>query len=95
MRCRFGIDVTQPPCTDPGCAVCSICASSFNMDHAGTGPNQQRAAFANGGLRYGHGLYFSKVSSKSNDYSGGTECTKRDGFLGDRNWRCMFLCKVQ
>ena len=79
-RCSFGIDVTQPPCTDPSCAVCTICASSFDLQHAGS-------ARVGGFFRYGRGLYFSRVSSKSNDYNINSQ---RDNpkSLGAGSYRC-------
>ncbi len=40
-------------------------------------------------LRYGRGLYFSKVSSKANDYADATERQFPHG-----TFRAMFLCKV-
>ena len=42
-------------------------------------------------LRYGPGLYFSPVSSKSHDYNGASE---RIVGSNQRRWRCMFLCNV-
>jgi hypothetical protein len=84
--CSFGIDINQRPCSDPTCAVCTICATSFDVAHSG------RAAFggsARRALRYGRGLYFSRVSSKSNDYN---EKTERQSSQG--RFRIMFLCKV-
>ena len=44
-------------------------------------------------FRYGRGLYFSKVSSKSNDYAAASE--RRDPHSLQRGaYRLMFLCKV-
>lgn len=63
MRCNFGIDVTAPPCRDPACAVCTICAASFRLVHAGGGRLTAGFGALNGALRYGRGLYFSKVST--------------------------------
>ena len=50
-------------------------------------------------LRYGAGLYFSSTSSKSNDYSEGSEATctphkRRRGGPQTVQRRCMLLCKV-
>jgi hypothetical protein len=42
-------------------------------------------------LRYGEGLYFSPVSSKSHDYNSGSEKVYKSN---DRKWRAMFLCNV-
>ena len=84
--CSFGIDINQRPCTDPACAVCTICATSFDLSHSG------RAALGGSArrtLRYGRGLYFSRVSSKSNDYNESTERRASQG-----RTRIMFLCKV-
>lgn len=85
LRCSFGINIEQPPCADPHCAVCSIFARSFDVAHAGTSAvgGQRRA------LRYGPGLYFSKCSSKSNDYA---QTSERQS-AGHR-YRVMFLCRV-
>lgn len=46
-----------------------------------------------GFFRYARGLYFSRVSSKSNDYN---MHSQRDNpkSLGPGSYRCMFLCKV-
>jgi hypothetical protein len=90
--CSFGIEVDQAPCKEADCAVCSICASAFDLIRSGTGPNATAATVAtlpSGGLRYGRGLYFSKVSSKSNDYAEKTEREQRPHKL-----RLMFMCKV-
>ena len=83
MQCNFGINVAQPPCTHPDCAVCTIMATSFSLSHAGASGGQRMA------LRYGDGLYFSKVSSKSNSYAESSTRYLRDGM-----YRVMFLCKV-
>ena len=47
-------------------------------------------------LRYGRGIYFSATSSKSNDYSKGSELVLRQGDRHGRlwAWRCMFVCHV-
>ena len=84
-RCSFGIDPEQPPCSYADCAVCSICARSFDINRAGSssaGGQRMR-------LRYGNGLYFSKCSSKSNDYAANSERV----YKGER-FRVMFLSKV-
>lgn len=85
LRCSFGIDIEQPPCADPHCAVCSIFARSFDVALAGTSAvgGLRRA------LRYGGGIYFSKCSSKSNDYANPSE----RAVAGER-YRVMFLCRV-
>ena len=90
------IDPNQPPCQAQGCAVCTICATSFDLQRAGTGPNAGAAAAAalpTAGLRYGRGLYFSKVSSKSDSYAGATERAGQ-GSQAHTLPRLMFLCKV-
>ena len=86
MKCNFGIDRRSAPCDDDGCAVCTICQASFKLDHSGGGP---LTGAWGGRLRYGRGLYFSKASSKSNDYAAESE---RVG--GGARMRCVFLCKV-
>lgn len=85
--CAFGIDVTQPPCTNPQCAVCTICATSFDLSLAGS------TGRAGGFFRYGRGLYFSRVSSKSNDYNERSERHNPHSLRAGR-YRLMFLCKV-
>ena len=85
-QCSFGIDVTQPPCTDPGCAVCTICATSFDLRFAGS------TGRPGGFFRYGRGLYFSKVCSKSNDYNEASERVDPRSLRAGR-YRVMFLCK--
>jgi hypothetical protein len=37
MTCDFGVDQSQAPCDDDGCAVCSIGATAFKLRHAGGG----------------------------------------------------------
>jgi hypothetical protein len=81
-ECRFGIIPTGRPCADPSCSVCSICTTSFTTDKAETNAGRRMA------LRYGKGLYFSPVSSKSNDYTNRRK--HHDGFY----MRSIFLCKV-
>eukprot|EP00960_Hanusia_phi_P009331 270302-Hanusia_phi.AAC.2 len=81
-ECMFGHDVNRGPCMNPNCAVCTICETSFDLRHAG---NSVRGGGARMALRYGNGLYFSRVSSKSNDYANDSE---RDGV------RIVFLCKI-
>ena len=39
-------------------------------------------------------MYFSPVSSKSNDYNQCSERVRNAGHGKTRNWRCMFLCSV-
>lgn len=86
-RCSFGILPDQPPCSNADCAVCNILATSFDIRRAGTSSTGgQRMA-----LRYGEGLYFSKTSSKSNDYAANSE-RRVAGHRGQ--CRVMFLCKV-
>ena len=85
MACSFGITQSQRPCSDVACAVCSIAEMSFKLDLAGGGTLTQNFGY----LRYGRGLYFSKTSSKSNDYGGDTERLR-----GGQRLRVMFLCKV-
>jgi len=92
--CSFAIDPNQPPCQNGACAVCSICANSFDLTRAGKGPNAGTAAAAAlRGLRYGRGLYFSKVSSKSDSYASGSERAGQGSTAAARP-RVMFLCKV-
>mmetsp|Transcript_7097 Transcript_7097/g.10586 ORF Transcript_7097/g.10586 Transcript_7097/m.10586 type:complete len:395 (+) Transcript_7097:68-1252(+) len=82
--CKFGIDLEQPPCTDPNCSVCSIIESGFDLSRAGASGGQIMR------LRYGQGTYFSQSSSKANDYAGNSERPDHSG----RRTRVMFLCKV-
>ena len=92
--CSFAIDPNQPPCQNGACAVCSICANSFDLTRAGKGPNAGTAAAAAlRGLRYGRGLYFSKVSSKSDSYASGSERAGQGSTAAARP-RVIFLCKV-
>jgi len=83
--CSFGVDPNQPPCAYPECSVCNIFAQSFDLSRAGSSATGGRRMQ----LRYGDGLYFSKCSSKSNDYAALSE-RNRTG----RAYRVMFLCKV-
>ena len=68
LSCSFGIDINQRPCSDSNCAVCSICASSFELSQAGGGRQGAEAGGQEIHAQYGHGLYFTKVSSKANSY---------------------------
>jgi len=81
--CMFGHDINCAPCMNPNCAVCTICETSFDLRHAGNATMGGGAARM--ALRYGNGLYFSRVSSKSNDYASGSE---RNGV------KIIFLCKI-
>lgn len=83
--CMFGTDPSVPPCHGQDCNVCSICLQSFRLNKASSGGGTRMY------LRYGEGLYFSPVSSKSHDYNGGSE---RDYNSDGRKWRAMFLCNV-
>jgi len=74
--------MNEPPCKDPGCAVCNICKTGFDMSLSGKGIN---AHIMN--LRYGQGLYFSSVSGKSNDYASGR-------IHAGKEYRFMFLTSV-
>lgn len=80
LLCNFGIDPSAGPCHDQQCSVCTICARSFDLNLAGSGPGGTRMQ-----LRYGRGLYTSRTSSKAHDYAAPSE---RAGV------RVMFLCKV-
>ncbi|KAJ1629915.1 hypothetical protein T492DRAFT_1007779, partial [Pavlovales sp. CCMP2436] len=62
------------------CAVCSICSRGFDLNQSGNGPHGGRSKTCVTAV-----AYFSKASSKSNDYAKNSE---RDGV------RVMFLCKV-
>ena len=81
-NCRFGIIPTGRPCDNPNCSVCSICTSSFALSRAETNGGKRLR------LRYGPGLYFSPISSKSHDYT--NTRSHHDGF----KMRSIFLCKV-
>ena len=85
LNCYFGTNPASPPCNGINCNVCSICKTSFRLDKVGGGGATRMA------LRYGPGLYFSSVSSKSHDYNEGSE---RIINSSRRRWRCMFLCNV-
>ena len=89
--CLFGTDSGKAPCASTACRVCNILRTSFSVAHSGAGPGAQRWAQV---LRYGKGLYFSPVSSKSNDYNGQSERLRKAGHGLQRRWRCMFLCSV-
>jgi hypothetical protein len=75
MRCDFGIDINQRPCSDANCAVCSICATSFDFRHA-TG---EREGAGSSRAEYGHGLYFTKVSSLANEWARSTSRQRPQG----------------
>ncbi|CAE8641545.1 unnamed protein product [Polarella glacialis] len=82
-QCSFGIDMASTLCTQNDCAVCGICRYGFDIDRQGASGSLRLA------LRYGVGHYFSRTSSKSNDYAGASERQS----AGQRT-RLMFLCKV-
>jgi len=88
-ECNFCVDGEAPPCKEYSCALCSICAQSFSLEASGAGPNANNAvarALPAGG-RYGRGLYFTRASSKANDYS------VKVG-EGAGKTRVVFLCEV-
>lgn len=82
-NCMFGTNPAVPPCDDALCNICSICRKSFLLSNAKSGGGRRMH------LRYGEGLYFSPVSSKSHDYN---ELSER--VYKDRRYRSMFLCNV-
>ena len=91
-HCQFGVSAHAPPCAaGTSCNVCSITRSSFNTTKAGQGPG---GAAWGAHLRYGPGMYFSPVSSKSHAYNVGSEKTKPAGRGAVRKWRCMFVVDV-
>jgi len=67
--------------------VCTIIERGFDLEKAQGGPLTPN--FDGGRLRYGRGLYFSKTSSKSNDYARGSERVHAGAKV-----RCMFVCLV-
>lgn len=75
--CSFGSNLAARPCEDSDCAVCAIASRSFDFSLPTRFPNRA--------LRYGQGGYFSRHSSKSNDYA---DASDRGGV------RVMFLAKV-
>ena len=91
VHCQFGAAEHAAPCADTTCNVCSITRSSFNMTKAGQGPG---GAAWGSNLRYGPGMYFSPVSSKSHAYNGGSEKTKNAKHGQVRKWRCVFVVDV-
>jgi len=90
MKCSFGINEGQKPCSADDCAVCTIIERGFDLDKSRGGPLTSQFATLGGALRYGRGLYFSKTSSKSDDYGSESERTDRTG----ARVRCMFMCLV-
>jgi len=92
-KCEFGSNPSKHPCPGKKCPVCSICQNSFDIGQAKRGPGGTAWAQQVIPLRYGEGIYFSPVSSKSNDYS---FLSERPGGSPKkpRKWRCMFLCNV-
>lgn len=86
--CFFGTDPSKPPCKSRQCNVCSISTHSFDRERCGT------ATRALTFLRYGRGLYFSPISSKSHDYNEGSRRVRPAPQGKSREWRCMFLCTV-
>ena len=87
---RFGVDQAANPCDSASCRICSICSGSFDINRAGSGRLTSTAA--GGVLRYGRGVYFSSVSSKSDDYAGSSVASAAVSEPGTP--RCMFMCKV-
>jgi len=82
-HCSFGVDLRATPCTQNDCAVCGICRVGFDLDRGNPNGASRMS------LRYGVGHYFSRTSSKSNDYA-----TNSERCLAGRRTRMMFLCKV-
>ncbi|EGC34070.1 hypothetical protein DICPUDRAFT_92291 [Dictyostelium purpureum] len=60
IQCSLGLNGNTEICPSPTCAVCRIIETSFILP-----AHSNKAHF----LRFGPGIYFSSVSSKSNDYS--------------------------
>jgi hypothetical protein len=82
-NCYFGVNQSKCPCNQRECCVCSICRDSFQIREAGKNGGRRLA------LRYGKGLYFSPVSSKSHSYN---ELSRK--IMSNREWRSMFVCDV-
>lgn len=92
--CFFGTSPSKPPCTDKNCRVCCIIRTSFDLSQAKRGAGGTAWKHQTTQLRYGEGMYFSPVSSKSNDYNNGSERTRPAKKGKVRKWKCMFLCNV-
>ncbi|EGC29757.1 hypothetical protein DICPUDRAFT_158622 [Dictyostelium purpureum] len=60
IQCSLGINGNTNICTSSTCAVCRIIETSFILP-----VHSNKSHF----LRFGPGIYFSSVSSKSNDYT--------------------------
>lgn len=76
-KCRLGDPGYTSFCAEAGCALCCIIKSSFDIKFFKA---------ATGWGRFGHGIYTSSTSSKSNDYS------KNVGINSD--WKALLLNKV-
>ena len=63
-RCSFGIDPIAEPCSHDDCVLCNICCNGFRSIFSARSADG-RSKFE----RFGHGLYFSSTSSKSDDYN--------------------------
>ena len=95
--CMFGTYQSRPPCCGTECNVCSILKSSFQLaGRAGNGPGGQRwrSMGLPTHLRYGRGLYFSSVSSKSHDYNASSERLQNAPKGKKRRFRIMLICSV-
>ncbi|CCM06417.1 uncharacterized protein FIBRA_08678 [Fibroporia radiculosa] len=64
--CAIGDNAQAQLCTAPGCSLCSIIKTSFDVTLTG-----KRTGWG----RFGSGIYTSSTSSKSNDYSANTGIT--------------------
>ncbi|CAM9770653.1 unnamed protein product, partial [Laminaria digitata] len=84
-KCNFFNKREGKPCASRDCSICSICTHGFWLK----GNVGRTAAASNMGLRYGKGIYLSKVSGKANDYAAGSE--KVDNGM---KWRCMLVATV-
>jgi len=76
-KCKLGDTGNNTFCSDAGCSLCCIIKTSFDLKFFKA---------ATGWGRFGHGIYTSSTSSKSNDYS------KNAGINSD--WKALLLNKV-
>lgn len=76
-KCYLGDPGRTTFCNDMGCSLCCIIKSSFDLKYCKT---------ATGWGRFGHGIYTSSTSSKSNDYASNVAINS--------TWRALLLNKV-
>lgn len=84
FTCAIGTPTQMGPCQSADCIACQIITKGFLIRKAGAG----------GFNRFGVGMYFSSVPSKSIDYSDRAQTARQKEPAWGAGYRCMFLCYI-